>query len=102
MVGNNTVSLPAANRYNLVFDACVNGLVESNYGNGATLTAFIYCTGSSTDISLNGNMVTGTGTQALLIDAGCDDILYDQNRFMAPTTITDNGTNSVVGTNWTT
>lgn len=101
-LGSNTLSLPASSKDLVRLNACTNGMVANNIGNGASIAAAFYITGSTTDTSLMGNQFGGTGTNSILIDSGCDDILYDQNRFLGSFTLTDNGANSVVGTNWTT
>jgi parallel beta-helix repeat protein len=98
----NTLSVPGASKDVIRLDSCTNGMIANNIANGGSVAAVIYVTGSTTDTSLLGNMFAGAATNSILIDSGCDDILYDQNRFLGSSTLTDNGSNSVVGTNWTT
>lgn len=102
-VSGNSLSLPAASKNNIKVNGGATGVISGNTGNGATLLGCVYFTGNANHYSLQTNNFQGSlsGTAALIIDAGCDNILYANNRFdIGSSTITDNGENSVVGTNW--
>lgn len=104
-VTGNGLSLPASGKPNVKVNGGSTGLIANNTCNGATLSEHFKVTGSATHYSFGMHHCQGTSVSGIVIDSGCDNILYNNLRFdgtYSGTIVIDNGTASVVGTNWTT